>query len=274
MSFEMKYDVNGIPVRQAAPDLGEIAPVVDAVIDRLSATEEIDSDTEIVTPEIETSEPEIAPVKRPSAAQESWKSVRDKLSRTERERDEYARIIEESKRIPLPEEPEEKDVEDDALVEGKHLSKIQKEVKKLKQELSQYKQQSARDTTEINLKAKYPDFDSIVSADNIAILRDQYPELAASINSNPDLYSKAVSAYTMIKKLSGAEDQRVGDQTQDLYLREKAAAIKNLAKPKPLVSIAPQQGDSPLSRANAFASGLTPELKAELLKEMYAARSR
>jgi hypothetical protein len=35
-----------------------------------------------------------------------------------------------------------------------------------------------------------------------------------------------------------------------------------------MASISPQQGDSPLTKANAFANGeLTPELKAQLWKE-------
>ena len=36
--------------------------------------------------------------------------------------------------------------------------------------------------------------------------------------------------------------------------------------------MSPQQGDSPLSRANAFANGLTPELRVQLIKEMEEAR--
>ena len=84
-------------------------------------------------------------------------------------------------------------------------------------------------------------------------------------NSSNDLYSTAVSAYTMIKNLGIAPK---GDD----FMVQKAQAQKNAAKPKPLASVNPQQGESPLSKANAFANGLTDDLKAQLLKEMYAAR--
>jgi hypothetical protein len=51
--------------------------------------------------------------------------------------------------------------------------------------------------------------------------------------------------------------------------QDKERAERNLAKPRPLASVAASQGnDSPLQRANAFANGLTEELKAQLHKEM------
>jgi hypothetical protein len=55
-------------------------------------------------------------------------------------------------------------------------------------------------------------------------------------------------------------------------MADRAAAQKNASKPKPLASVSPQQGDSPLSRANAFANGLTPELQKQLRQEMEEAR--
>ena len=55
---------------------------------------------------------------------------------------------------------------------------------------------------------------------------------------------------------------------------DKAKAVINAQKPRPLTSISPQQGDSPLSKANAFANGLTPELQAQLLKEMKQSMKR
>ena len=58
----------------------------------------------------------------------------------------------------------------------------------------------------------------------------------------------------------------------DNYKTDRELAQKNASKPKPLASVSPQQGDSPLSRANAFANGLTNELKAQLRKEMEEAR--
>lgn len=209
-----------------------------------------------------------------SAAQESFKEIRERWLKAARERDELALKLEQVSNRDMPsrveEEPEEDlsyKVDDDALVEGKHLSKVDKKIRKLEQQLQQYQQQTALSATEIRLKTQYTDFDEVVSAENVEVLRRQYPELAVSINANPDMYSKAVSAYTMIKKLGIA-------QVPDTFEGDKQQAQKNAMKPRPLSSVSPQQGDSPLSRANAFASGLTPELKNQLLKEMNQFRNK
>ena len=155
-------------------------------------------------------------------------------------------------------------INEDDLVEGKHLKRYDAEIKKLRQEQEQFKQQSYAMTAQQQLRSKYPDFDKVVNEDNIEQLKYAYPELANTLNSSTDLYSTAVSAYTMIKKL--------GIIQEDNYMADKAQALKNASKPKPLASVSPQQGDSPLSKANAFANGLTDELRAAMIKEMNEAR--
>ena len=64
----------------------------------------------------------------------------------------------------------------------------------------------------------------------------------------------------------------MGIYREDNYSKDRDKAQSNASKPKPLASVSPQQGDSPLSRANAFANGLTDELKSQLRKEMEQAR--
>ena len=67
-----------------------------------------------------------------------------------------------------------------------------------------------------------------------------------------------VSAYTLIKKFNIDQPSRVDmEKTQ-----------KNIAKPKPTNAITPQQGANPMDRANAFAEGLTKDLKEQLFREM------
>jgi len=96
------------------------------------------------------------------------------------------------------------------------------------------------------------------------MLKLTYPELAQTIYNNPDLYTKGASAYTIIKQMGIAP----GTST-DL---DKERAERNLAKPRPLASVAASQGnDSPLQRANAFANGLTEDLKKQLHQEMIEA---
>lgn len=148
----------------------------------------------------------------------------------------------------------------DDLAEGRHLRKVNKEVQALKKQLAQQQQQSVED----RIHTRYSDFDSVVSQENIQKLAQDYPEMAKTLDSSSDLYSKAVSAYTMIKKLGFVPDNK--------FDNEKKLAQQNSAKPRPLTSVSPQQGNSPLTQANAFANGLTPELKKALYKEMVESR--
>ena len=66
--------------------------------------------------------------------------------------------------------------------------------------------------------------------------------------------------------------KKFGIYREDPHSEDRIRALRNTQKPKPITSVSPQQGDSPLSKANAFANGLTEDLKAQLRKEMAAAR--
>lgn len=190
--------------------------------------------------------------------------------RAEKERDEAYRKLEAMKNYKPKEEPVEEDLNisigADDLVEGKHLSKVEKKIQKLEKELADTKQASTAVSVESQLKNKYNDFDKVVSKENVEALARDYPELGNTLRSTSDLYSQAVTAYTMIKQM--------GIYAEDKFVEDKAKAEANAGKPRPLASVSPQQGDSPLARANAFANGLTPELKSQLLKEMNEARSK
>lgn len=200
----------------------------------------------------------------------NFRQLKEQKERAERERDEALRIAQEMQtrlKQGMPTEAPEDDnvyLNPDDIAEGKHLSKVQKKISKLEQKLHQYEQQTAAVSIETQLRSRYPDFEQVVSTDTINTLKDQYPEIAATIQNSPDLYSKAVSAYTIIKKM--------GIYSSDTFNKEKELAQKNTIKPKPMASISPQQGDTPLSHANAFANGLTDELRKQLLREMNEAR--
>lgn len=195
----------------------------------------------------------------------NFENLRKEKARAERERDELMRRLQEMEQArPTKNNTAATDddlaINPDDLVEGKQLVKV---VKNLQNQLNQYQQQTAQLSTESMLKSSYPDFDAVVSRENIERLRDNHPELAATLAASPDLYNKGVSAYTLIKKLGIYEDP--------IFQQERLQAQKNATKPRALASISPQQGDTPLSRANAFANGLTPDLKKQLHREMIEA---
>lgn len=245
--------------------------IFDRTVDNQSTVEptiEQSSVVDVEKPE-QISAPDVEKTESPSA--KHFKAVRELKERAERERDEAvkrAQDLEARYAAPRNDQPLEQDADfsigNDELAEGKHLKAVVNEVNKLKKELKNYQSQSSSSLVEARLKMEYPDIEKVVSKENIEILSMQYPDLADTINSSPDLYKKAVSAYTLIKKL--------GIQPEDTYHEDRARAQINAAKPRPLTSVNPQQGDSPLSHANAFANGLTDELKSQLLKEMMNSR--
>ena len=199
----------------------------------------------------------------PTKAEINFKELRDKVSRIEKERDE-ALLLAQQLQNKSAEIEEEYEVSDEDFAQGKHLAKMNKEIRDLKNELKIYHQQSTQTSVESRLKSQYQDFDKIVTKENIDQLREQFPELATTLNATTDLYSKAVSAYTLIKKF-GIVSNNSFDQNKEL-------AQKNINKPRPPSSVGAQTGMNPLTQANSFANGLTEELKANLLKEMVAAR--
>jgi hypothetical protein len=188
-------------------------------------------------------------------------ALRIAREKAERERDELAQKLQEMllRQQTISTKSEESSLNPDDLVEWKYVSK---EIKQLRDEIRSYQQASTDSAIENRLKAQYPDFDKIVTKENIEILRAEYPELAETIATSPNLYSKGSSAYTLIKKLGIAIED-------PLQVQQDAERIKiNNTKPRSTASISPQRGESPLSKANAFAQGLTDDLKKQLYKEM------
>jgi len=208
-------------------------------------------------------------VEQPQAREEALQQKNFKFLREEKERieREHAQALQrlaayelQHKNQQQPEEDLEINIGDDDLFEGRHYKKLQKKLQKQEEILKQYQQQMQQTSVETRLHTQFPDFDKVVSAENIKILNKTEPELAQALADTPDFYSKAVSAYKMIKKF--------GIYNAENYDYEKEIARKNSLKPKPLASVSPQKSESPLTKANAFSGDLTPELKKQLWREM------
>lgn len=194
----------------------------------------------------------------------NFAALREARERAERERDEAIRYIQQMQQQQQPaQEQDSINWESDDLVEAKHVNK---QIKKLENQLRQYEQQTAYQVTEARIKSQFNDFDQVVTKENIDALRIAYPEIAQSLHATPDIYNKAVSTYNIIKKFG------INNSNSPTY--EKVAAQRNAGKPRPTNTISPQQGDTPLNKANEFANGfLTDDRKAQLYKEMMEARN-
>ena len=201
--------------------------------------------------------------------EDNIKALRESKLQAERERDALlAQMMAMQSKAPekniIP-ESEESDfsLNDEDLVDGKTLKKYAKELRATKKELKEAQSANYNAIIESRIKSDFPDIEQVASVENIEYLKVKFPFIASSLASTPDLYNKAAATYTMIKSLGIYKDDSFNDG-------EKMK--KNLEKPRTLTSISPQKGDTPLSHANAFASGLTPELKSQLLKEMNSYR--
>ena len=112
----------------------------------------------------------------------NFRQLREAKERAERERDYVLSLMNQNQpqqkqqAQEIQEEPEF-NIEPDAIAEGKHLSKLQKELRAVKTQLNQFKQQADVSITEAKIRAACPDFERVCSPENIAMLRDTDPEL-------------------------------------------------------------------------------------------------
>ncbi|MFW6121423.1 MAG: hypothetical protein ACOC80_11070, partial [Petrotogales bacterium] len=226
-----------------------------------SIQEEVENKEEAASKNEEkaANEQESESTEKPKSPIENWRNLREAKDRAEQEAAELRRLLQErSQTKPQQESSQQESVEepqfgDDDLIEGKHLKSYSKKYEKHIQNLEQR-------LIEQQIKSQYPDFDKVVNKETLEMLRDSDPDLADSIAANPNLMSKANAAYKAIK--------RAGFIESNTHQKGKEKVQENINKPRPVSSISPQQGKSPLSRANAFAEGLTPELKEQLWKEI------
>lgn len=217
-------------------------------------------------PEVEaTAEetPEETPQPKQNKAAENIRELRRSKEKTERQLEQALSYIQQIQTQKAPDAPEEDlsyNLNPDDIAEGKHLSKLEKKILRLESAMQKNYQQSAQMAVEARIKATFPDFDKIVNMDTVRALADEEPELAASIDANPDLFKKASAAYKLIKKLGIAENHD--------YEPEKQKVQNNLNKPRPAVSVAPKS-QSALTEANAFMSReMSESERTRLLKEI------
>jgi hypothetical protein len=158
-------------------------------------------------------------------------------------------------------------VDDDGIVEGKHLKKYDKTVKDMKEELARTKKQLetfTTTTTETHLRTKFPDFDKIVTDENLEKLSREKPALYRSILANPDLKDKGETAYDAIQTFLqpgkfAAEDKRIAE---------------NKLKPRSSATAGSQSSDGPLARVGDFERRmLNKEQRDALWKEMQEAKA-
>jgi len=208
-----------------------------------------------------------------SAQAKNFRELRQQAEKAQRERDDFEKRYRE-----LESKVAQKDdfnLNPDDLVEGKHLAQVLKEQKELKKQLEAFTQQRQYMEVEMRLKQKYPDFDSVVNAENIKTLHSMDPDAVAGLQAAASNPEAALSlAYKSIKFNGIVKDSSQSSAQQNTTSEESEKIQKNSAKPRPLNTVSAQNtADSPISRMNAFASGkLTPEMKKQLWAETNESR--
>jgi len=211
-----------------------------------------------------------ADTKQHKDVEHNWTEARRKmqeLDRQIRERDDYISKLHQQ-HTPKQSTPEVDELDrlgDDDIITKAVAKKIA--MKMAKEAAIEAIREREAETVEDRIKSKYPDFDDIVTQENIDFLKQKKPALASSLAHNPDPYAQAEALYDTLKMMG----VNVGSQVAKTTLADKERAIKNSQKPQSVNAVAKQ---SALGNAHMFENGLTPELKKQLYKEMQDAAKR
>ncbi len=194
----------------------------------------------------------------------NWKEARRKMQELESKAREQEEVIRKLSSPPAQKEDDELDKlgDEDIVTKRQAIKLASKMAESIAQKVIKEREAS---TVDERLQLKYPDFAQVVTKENIEFLKENEPELAESLSYYPDPFKQGIAVYKLLKRASITEGEVVANTAQ------KQKAIKNSQKP---VSVNAVTKQSAIGNAHMFENGLTPELKASLLKEMREAAKR
>lgn len=233
----------------------EEAPVTDAVEDPTAKPEAVIEDIALTQ---EDSNEESNLSKAEVIANRNFSAMRESKRELE------AQLAEQAKQLKAFDDAKKKQQEisgDDDLYLDEDEKK-QKAYTQQQQNMQQMYAQTQAMQAEIRLKQKYQDFDDVVSADNVDVLKALYPKAAYEIINEQDIYAKAEKAYEAMKKYNIFTSD---DSLSNNASAQKEKVAKNIAKPRPLSSA--KAGSPALGAANAFADDSREE-KRRVFAEM------
>ncbi len=215
------------------------------------------------------STPEPEHESKPTRSASNFKALKEQTARLAKERDEMRALLEQmqQQRIAQPQQSsmtDDIDIDPDAYAEGKHVKKLVSEIRSMKEELSKSRAQTQAMAIKATLVAEHPDFEKVVTRENLTALEVTYPHLAKAINTN-DPYTAGKACYDLIKQFG--IDQ---DDAQESTIT-KAIIAQNMAKPKvaPAVKGGRPTNESTMGRASEFYTGeLTDQMKKQFHKEL------
>ncbi|MGD2065716.1 MAG: hypothetical protein PVI43_00920 [Candidatus Bathyarchaeota archaeon] len=156
---------------------------------------------------------------------------------------------------------EDESIDDDDLITAAQAKNLAG--KWARQEVEKYLKEQEAQIVPQKLQQQYNDYNQIVNQDNVQRLIQDDPETAEDIEalkSDPMRMSRML--YKTLKARYGQKDQE-----EDAFAMAKKKQAEEKQEKAPASSSAVPKR-SALAEANAFAQGLTPDLKKQLLKEM------
>lgn len=214
--------------------------LVDEVVDQEQPEEQEQPE------QIEETTNQAAPV---SNKEDNFRRLREKAERAERERDQAMSLLRQQEQQRLYNEqllnqqrntPQEKELDPDDYAQVNYVNRvIENKTRQMEARQQEQEQKFYSQMVETRVKSQYRDFDEVVSAENIAALRELEPAYASSLAANPDLFLKAEGTYKLIKQLGIHRES-----THQAVARDRVAQNSN--KPRP-ASVA-----SPLSQAKDY----------------------
>ena len=204
--------------------------------------------------------------------EERKKETRER-ERIERERDlAFDRLRElEARQGPAVTPVNKNLLSDDAIPDGKMINLLVQRLEDQERRLEEYSKRSAQVTTEVALRSEMSDFATVVTEENLELLKEQEPEMYEALDSSSSKYTAQKAAYKAIKRFILPPPVPV-DTGYDMDKRKLA---ENSQKPRSTSSLNPTvPNKSALSLAAEFGGVMTPEEKNKWQIEMYAARRR
>lgn len=256
-----------------APEIAVAVPAEEPIIDNQANAQVSASESQAEENIPSSTEGTAAPQK--SIHSHNFRELKNQAEKIARERDEAVRMVKELQSAkqyqqhsqPVAEEDIDFSLAPDELAEGKHLSKLIKQVKRVEEKLERYNKQQAMMTVETRLNQEFPDFNKVVTKENVTTLSMTYPEIASAISASPDTYAQSKAVYTLIKQFGLVSEDEPVNQAQEIIKR-------NLAKPKVGASVSAQNGGTnPVGRSSDYYSGdLTDEMKKSFYQELLNAK--
>lgn len=233
-----------------------MSEVEETVVEEGIATPE----TEALDQQLDTGTQEAPAVEEESPQDRNWRRQRERIEELERTNSRLTEAVTRQTAQPRQEEtqPDWAGVDDEDLLTKKQTMSVAEKVaaEAVRKALKQREYEESPKLIEDEMA----DYSQVVTPENVERLKQTNPRLAASLGDLKDPYAQGALAYSYIKS------QGIYKENDGANNRQRA--LENSKKPLPVSAAKPSNA---LESANAYANGLTPEVKRKLYEEMQAA---